>query len=92
MRMTLCHDDAIRWAKAKVHVYFDSVSCLEETSHPSEANARWILQIQYFQQSNEYAELFGIDGEPIEFEWNISQDSHRLRFSERSIKIWKLDK
>ena len=28
MRMTLCHDLAIRWAKAKIHVYSDSVWCL----------------------------------------------------------------
>ena len=31
----------------------------------------WIERIQYFQQSNEYAELFGFVGEPIQFEWNI---------------------
>ena len=31
-------------------------------------------QISVFQQDKEYAELSGIDGEPIEFEWNISQD------------------
>ena len=28
---------------------------------------------QDFQQSIEYAAFFGIDGELIEFEWNISQ-------------------
>ena len=28
MRATLCHDHAIKWAKAKVHVNSDSVSCL----------------------------------------------------------------
>ena len=61
--------------------------CVWEKSHPSEANAKWIEQNQYFQQSNEYAQLSGIDGEPIEFEWNISQDSNRLRFSNKSKKI-----
>ena len=50
-------------------------------------NINWKEQIQYFQKSNEYAELFGIDGEPSEFEWNISQDSHRLRFSDIFRKI-----
>ena len=40
------------------------------------------------QQCNEYTESSGIDGEAIEFEWHISQDSHRLRFSVRSKKIW----
>ena len=69
--MTLCHDQAIRWAKAKVHVSSDSVLCLGRISHPSEAKNKWKEQIQYFQQSNEYAEMSGLDGKPIEFEWNI---------------------
>ena len=28
-------------------------------------------QLQDFQQTNEYTELFGMDGEPTEFEWNL---------------------
>ena len=71
MRMTLCHDQEIKWRKAKVHVFSDSVLCLGRICHPSEANIKWKEQIQYFQQSNEYAELSGNDGDSIEFEWNI---------------------
>ena len=37
----------------------------------SEANQRWNAQLEGFQQSNSYRESLGIDGEPIEFEWNI---------------------
>ena len=37
----------------------------------SKANGKWKDQIREFQRSNEYAELYGIDGEPFEFEWNI---------------------
>ena len=40
-------------------------------SEYSEAFKRWANQPQEFQLSNSYAELFGIDGELIEFEWNI---------------------
>ena len=37
MRSTLCHDQVIKWAKAKVHVYSDSVLCLGKMhSHRSE--------------------------------------------------------
>ena len=72
MRMTLCHDQAIKWATAKAHVYSDSVLCMERIHQPSEANTKWKELIHYFQQSSEYAELSGIDGEPIEFEWNNS--------------------
>ena len=31
LRMTLCHDQVIRWAKAKVHVCSDSVLCQKQT-------------------------------------------------------------
>ena len=36
----------------------------------TEAKEEWTDQLQYFQRSNGYNESFGIDGEPIEFEWN----------------------
>ena len=71
MRSTLCHDQVIKWAKATVHVYSDSVLCLGKMHSHSEANEKWRDQISVFQQDDEYAELFGIFGEPIEFEWNI---------------------
>ena len=91
MRSTLCHDQVIKWAKAKIHVYSDSALREGKINDHSEANEKWKSQIKEFQQSNEYTELSGIDGQPIEFEWNFPKDSHRLRFSERSRKIWKLD-
>ena len=37
----------------------------------TEANVKWTDQLQGFRQSDEYRELSGIDGEPIEFEWNL---------------------
>ena len=69
--MTLRHDQAIKWAKAKVHVHSNPALCLGRRNQPSEANIKWKEQIHYFQHWNEYAELSGIDGEPIEFEWDI---------------------
>ena len=57
--------------EAKVHVYSDSVLCHGRIIHPSEANVKWKDQTQCFQQSNQYAEFSGSNGEPIEFEWNI---------------------
>ena len=83
MRSTLLHDKVIKLSKAKVHVYSDSVVCLGRMhGHPA-AKKKWQDQLRYFQESNEYRELFGIDGEPFEFEWNIFPghttfaDSHR---------------
>ena len=49
MRSTLCHDQAIKWAKAKVHVFSDSVCCLGKMHGHSEANENWKNQISIFQ-------------------------------------------
>ena len=84
MRSTLCYDQAIKWAKAKARVYSDSVLCLGKMHDHSETNEKWTSQIREFQQTNEYAELSGIDGEPIEFEWNIFP-----RFTSIEI-LWKI--
>ena len=65
------NDTVIKWTTAKVHVYSESVQCLGKMFEHPEANARWEDQLKEFHQSNAYRELFGIDGEPIEFEWNI---------------------
>ena len=40
----------------------------------ADANRRWEGQVEEVQQTDSYRGLFGIDGEPIEFEWNISRD------------------
>ena len=57
--------------KQKVHVYSDSILCLGKMPEHSEANQRCNAQLEEIQQSNSNRELFGIDGELIEFEWNI---------------------
>ena len=65
------YDPVIQWTKAKVHVHSDSVLCLGKMQEHSEANQRWNHPLEEFPQSNSYREFFGIDEEPIEFEWNI---------------------
>ena len=49
-------------------------------------------KISFKMSDNGFRTLFGIDGEPIEFEWNISQGSQHCRFSNRSKTRWKLVK
>ena len=41
-------------------------------------------QVEEFTVSLSYTELLGIDGEAIEFEWNMSQDSRNCRFFSKS--------
>ena len=82
MRSTLLRDKALEWAKAKVHVYSDSVLCLGKMNGFSESKEKWKDQLQYnFQDSKEYRELFGIDAEPVEFEWHISQETLHCRMT-----------
>ena len=71
MRSTLLHDKVIKLSKAKIHVYSDSVLCLGKMHRHPEAVVKRKEQLQCFQNSNEHKELFGIDGELFEFEWNI---------------------
>ena len=85
-RSAQCHDQAIKWAKAKVHVYSDSVLCLGKMHSHSEANEKWKSQIKEFQESNEYAELSGIDGEPIEFEWNVFPGFAKIEILGETVK------
>ena len=52
----------------------------------SEANEKWKSQIKEFQESNEYAELSGIDGEPIEFEWNVFPGFAKIEILGETVK------
>ena len=73
----------IKWSKGKVRVYSDSVLCLRKLSDPSEANRRWDGQVADFQLSASYEESLGIDGEPIELEWNIFSGLTSLQIPQR---------
>ena len=69
---------------AKGQVYSDFVLCLGKMSHISETNTRWSGQVEDFKMFYSMAELLGIDGEAIEFEWNIFQGSQHCKFFRRS--------
>ena len=84
MRSTLLHDKVIKWAKAKVHVYPDSVLCLGNMHDHSEANAKWRDQIEDFRQSNAHREIFGIDGNQSSSSGIFSHDLQRWRIFKRS--------
>ena len=63
-------------------LHSDSVLCLERMSELSIADQRW---------ENSDRELLGIDGEAIEFDWNISQDSLHWRSSRRPRETCKIE-
>ena len=77
------YNQAIKRAKARAHVHSDSVLCLGKMHSHSRAIAKkWNSQNREFQQWNENADLSGIDGEPIEFEWNIFPGFTSIEISE----------
>ena len=64
-------EEVIILSHAKVNVFSDSVSCLEKGNHNPTSNTVWEEQLSWFQDSPQYRTLDTIDGEPMEFEWNI---------------------
>ena len=64
-------EEVINLSKSKVHVFSDSVLCLEKVRQLPESNKEWVTKLDWFKGLRQYRELDGIDGEPIKFEWMI---------------------
>ena len=55
----------------KVHVFSHYVLCLGKMNENPQSNIAWEDRLTWFKSSPEYRALDRIDGEPMEFEWNI---------------------
>ena len=64
-------EEVISLSHAKVYVFSDSVLCLGEVNENPKSNIAWEDRLKWFKSSPEYRALDRIDGEPMEFEWNI---------------------
>ena len=64
-------EQVISLSHAKVYVFSDSVLCLGKMSENPQSNTVWEDRLTWFKSSSEYSALDTIDGEPMEFEWNI---------------------
>ena len=69
-------EDVISLSHAKVYVFSDSVFCLGKMNENPDSNTVWEDKLTWFKSSSQYRALDTIDGESMEFEWNISQDLH----------------
>ena len=56
---------------ANVYVSSDSVLCLGKVNQNPTSNSAWEEQLGWFKDSPQYRTLATMDGEPMEFEWNI---------------------
>ena len=70
---SLLHSRAYQYFTTKVFVFSDSVLCLGKMG--DDLVESWKSQIQLFLENNYFRELNRIDGQPMAFEWKISQDS-----------------
>ena len=65
-------EEVISLSHTKVYVFSDSVLCFGEMNENPQSNSAWEDRLTWFKSSPEYRALDKIDGEPMEFEWNIS--------------------
>ena len=67
--------------RKKVYVFSDSVLCLGKIHENAQSNDAWEQRLGWF-KSPEYRNFDRIDGEPMEFEWNIFPGYNTLQLSE----------
>ena len=78
-QLSLVNDEeVISLSLAKVYVFSDSVLCLGKVNQIPTSNAVWERQLGWFKDSSQYRDLDTIDGEPMEFEWNIFTGIHYI--------------
>ena len=71
-QLSLVNDEeVISLSHAKVYVFSDSVLCLGKVNQNPTSNTVWEEKLSWFKDSPQYRTLDTIDGEPMEFEWNI---------------------
>ena len=71
-QLSLVNDEeVISLSHAKVYVFSDSVLCLGKVNQNPTSNTAWEQQLDWSKDSSQYRTLDTIDGEPMEFEWNI---------------------
>ena len=77
-------EEVVSLSHAKVYVFSDSVLCLGKVNQNPTSKTVWEGQLGWFTDSPQYRTLDTLDGEPMEFEWNISQDSPHCSSSKKS--------
>ena len=73
-------EKVISFSHAKVYVFSDSVLCLGMMNKNPQSNYAWEDRLMWFRSSSEYRALDTIDGEPMEFEWDIFPGFTTLQF------------
>ena len=64
-------EEVISLSHANVYVFSDSVICFGKMNQSPTSNTVWEVKLTWYKSSSQYRALDTIDGEPMEFEWNI---------------------
>ena len=80
----------INLQRTKVYVFSDSELCLGKISETPQSNDAWEQRLGWIKSSQNYRNFDRIDGEPMELEWNISQDSIHCSLVKKS-KVYCTD-
>ena len=72
----------INLQRTKVYVFSDSLLSLGKIHENPQSNGAWEDRLGWFKTSQEYRNFDRIDGEPMEFEWNIFPGFNTLQLSE----------
>ena len=71
-------EEVISLQCTKVYIFSDSVLCLGKMNENPQSNTVWEDKLTWFKSSSQYRALETIDGEPMEFEWNIFPRIHHI--------------
>ena len=69
--------------RTKFYLFSDSVLCLGKMNENPRSNTAWEERLAWFKSSPEYRTLDKIDGDPMEFEWNIFPGFTTLQLSHK---------
>ena len=64
-------EEVLSLSHAKIHVFSDSVLCLEKVNQNQTSNTVWEEKLSWFKDIHHNTEFGTIDGEPMEFDCNI---------------------
>ena len=75
-------EQVISLQRTTVYVFSDSVLYLGKIHENPQSNTAWEQRLEWFKSTPEYRNFDRIDGEPMEFEWNVFPGFNTLQLSE----------
>ena len=82
----------INLQRTKVYVFSDSVLCLGKIFENLQWNDAWEQRLGWLKSSSKYRNFDRIDGEPMEFKWNIFPGFNTLQLNEEVKRLlFRLD-